>query len=220
MKNNKRQICVIGLGQFGSELARTAAENCEVLALDRDQKRVSAIADDVDRALIADARDVTVIHSIVPSHVDAAVVSLGQSVESSILCTLHLSKLKIKKIYAKASGEDHAEVLKAVGATDVIFPERETARRVAARLSNPSILDFIPLAEDYELMEIMAPQSFHGKSIVDLDIRKKYGALIVAIIRKDPRAFIFVPEPDFLIQSDDALVVIGKKNEVNVISQA
>lgn len=219
MKNVTKQICVIGLGQFGSELALSAARNCEVLAIDKDQERVDSIADEVDRALIADAKDLTVIRSLVSPDIDAAVVSLGESVEASILCTLHLHKIGVKRIYAKAVSEEHAEVLTAVGATDIIFPERETARRVAARIANPNFVDFIPLADGYDVMEIVAPDSFHGQSLAELDVRKRYGVLIVAIVRQQPKAFVFVPEPHFVIHSGDRLVVVGKENDVRSISE-
>ncbi len=219
MKNHTKQICVIGLGQFGSELALSAAKTCEVLALDKDQDRVNAIADEIDRALIADAKDLAVIRSLISPDIDAVVVSLGESVEAGILCTLHLHKLGVKRIYAKAISEEHAEVLTAVGATDIIFPERETARRLAAGIVNPNFVDFIPLADGYDVMEIVAPESFNGKSLEVLDVRKRYGVLIVAIVRRQPKSFVLVPEPNFVINPGDKLVVVGRGVDVRSISE-
>ncbi len=219
MKYARKQICVIGLGQFGSELARSAAKSCEVLALDTNEDRVNSLADDVDRALIGDAKDVNVIRSLVTSEFEAAVVSLGESVEASILCTLHLHRIGVKRIYAKAVSEDHAEVLKAVGATDVIFPERETARRVANKIANPNFIDFIPLGEGYEVMEVVAPQSCHGHSLAELNVRRRFGVLIVAVIRSDPAEFIFIPEGGFVIRYGDTLLTIGKHSDVAAIGQ-
>ena len=219
MKNGTKQICVIGLGQFGSELALSAAKNCQVLALDRDRDRVNAIADEVDRALIADAKDLSVIRSLISPDIDTAVVSLGESLEASILCTLHLHKLGIKRIFAKAISEEHAEVLSAVGATEIIFPERETARRVAAKIANPNFVDFISLDDAYDVTEIVVPESFHGKSIAELDVRKRFGVLIVAIVRQHPKSFLFVPDPHFVFRSGDKLVAIGKSTAVRSITE-
>ena len=132
---DRKQICIIGLGQFGTHLARTLARlKCDVLAIDMDEKSVAAIRDDVHQALITDVRDLAALKSVVTKDIDEAVVSLGESMEASILCTLHLHKLGVKRIRAKASSRDHAAILKAVGATDVIFPEHETAERMAHQI--------------------------------------------------------------------------------------
>jgi len=136
MKRGRKLICVIGLGQFGSELAQKLARDCDVLALDISEDRVSAIADHVQRGLIVDSRDFASLSSLVTPDFDEAIVSLGESLEASILCTLHLKRIGLKSIRAKAATEDHAEILRSVGATETIFPERETAHRIAAQILN------------------------------------------------------------------------------------
>ena len=137
-----KQICVIGLGQFGSHLARTLARmGCDVLAIDVDDKPVTAIRDDVQQAVITDVRSLEALKSMIAPEIDEVIVALGESMEASILCTLHLRQIGVKKIRAKASSKDHAAILKAVGATDVIFPEQETAERMAHRIVNPDLLD-------------------------------------------------------------------------------
>ncbi len=220
MKRYKKLICVIGLGQFGSELSRELANRCEVLAIDNSEDRVNGIADAVQRAMIVDARDFSGLSSLISSDFDEAVVSLGESMEASILCTLHLRKIGLKTIRAKAISEDHATILRAVGATETIFPERETAKRVAAQIINPNLLDFIPLGEDFEVMDVGVPDSFHGKTLIDLKLRERFGVFVIAVRELVPPKFVFLPGPNFVIKPSDVLVMIGKEQDLSQIQQA
>jgi trk system potassium uptake protein TrkA len=145
---------------------------------------------------------------------DEAVVSLGESVEASILCTLHLKKIGVKKIRAKATSEDHAAILRAVGATETIFPERETARRLAAQMINPNLLDFIPLAEDFEVMDVAPPDSFMGRSLRDLNMRERFGVFAIGVKELVPDRFVFLPGPDFVVKPSDVLVLIGRETDL------
>jgi trk system potassium uptake protein TrkA len=214
MMQRKRKICVIGLGQFGSELARELAKYCEVLAIDINEDRVHAIAESVQRALITDARDYSTFSSLVGPDFDEAVVSLGESMEASILCTLHLKKIGVKVIRAKAMSEDHASILRAIGATESIFPERETALRIAAQIVNPNLLDFIPLSEDFEVMDVAPPDAFHGRSLQDLSLRERFGVFVIAVKELVPPNFVFLPGPEFVIKLSDILVMIGRHGDL------
>lgn len=206
----KKHICVIGLEQFGTELARELAKHCEVLALDQDEDRVNAVVDEVQRALVLDARDFTSLSAVVTPDFDEAIVSLGE-LEASILCTLHLKKIGIPVIRGKAINDDHAAILYSVGATEVIFPGRETARRIAAQIIHPNLLDFIPLEAGYLVMDIAPPNFFYGHSILELDLRKRYGVFVIAIKELVPPRFIFLPDPSFVIKPSDILVTIGRE---------
>jgi trk system potassium uptake protein len=214
MRQDKKLICVVGLGQFGSEMALELAKHCEVLALDSNEDRVHSIADDVQRALIMDARDFGSLAGVVTPDFDEAVVSLGESMEASILCTLHLNRIGVKSIRAKTVSEDHATILRAIGATETIFPERETAQRIAAQIINPNLLDFVPLAEDFRVMDVAPPDSFLGHNLQALNLREKYGVFAIAVKQTVPPAFIFLPGPDFVIKPSDILVMIGRQGEL------
>lgn len=220
MKQSKKLISVIGLGQFGSELARELAKFAEVLALDTDEDRVNAIVDKVQRARILDARDFLGLSSLITTEFDEAIVSLGESMEASILCTLHLKRIGIKTIRAKATSEDHAAILRAVGATETIFPERETAKRIAAQILNPNLLDFIPLAEDFEVMDVAIPDIFHGKNLKELKLRERFGVFVIAVKELVPSRFVFLPGPDFIIKPSDILVMIGREADLARIQQS
>jgi len=209
----KKHIVVIGLGEFGRELAQQLAKECEILALDREEALVATL-DKVQRALIVDVRDFHSLSSVVTSEFDEAIVSMGKSLESSILATLHLKKIGVKRIWAKATTEDHAAILKSVGASEIIFPERETARRLAAQLINPTLLDFVPLEEDYRVMDVAPPDSFYGHTLIDLDLRRRFGVFVLAIKELVPTRFVFMPLPDFVIKPSDIMVMIGKEQDL------
>lgn len=214
MKRNGRQIVVVGLGHFGAGLARSLARHCEVLALDSDLARVNAIAEDVQRALSLDARDHQALASVVSADFDEAVVSIGGSLEASILCTLHLKRIGVPVIRAKATSADHAQILRSVGAEHIVFPEQETAERLALQMLNPNLLDYIPLAKDYRVMDLAAPAAFCGQSLLELQIRNRFGLFVIAIKRRDGETFEFLPGPEHVIARDEVLVVIGREAEI------
>lgn len=219
MKNAIRHVCVVGLGHFGVALARALAKSCEVLALDTDISRVSEIAEDVQQALSLDARDHAALAAVVSADFDEAVVSIGESMEASILCTLHLKRIGVPVIRAKANSIDHAEILKSVGASHVIFPEQETAERLAIRMRSPNLLDFVPLAEDFRVTDIAAPAAFHGKSLASLELRGRYGVFVIAIKKENGSRFVFLPGPADLIEPRDVLVVIGREDDILKVSE-
>jgi trk system potassium uptake protein TrkA len=214
MRNRKLHVVVIGLGQFGGELARTLARRTEVLALDIDESRIAGVAEAVQRAVVLDARDPAALGSVVSPDFDEAVVSMGESLESSILCTLHLKRIGIPVIRAKAESDDHAEVLKAVGATHVIFPERETAQRIGARIVNPNLLDFIPLVEDYRVIEAPVPPSYHRRTLGEIDLRRKLGLFVIAALKGPKDELAFLPGPDFVLDRRHALLLIGREQDL------
>lgn len=163
------------------------SETCEVLAIDRDPDVVSAISEWVDQARALDVRDESALASVLPEDVDEAVVGMGESLESTILCTLYLKRLGVPFVWAKALNDDHAIVLKQVGADEVIFPERETARRVAARVANANLLDFVPLSVDYEVVKWKAPENFIGRSLSEIGLRSRFGVYVMAVERAGSR---------------------------------
>ncbi len=218
--SRQKLVCVIGLGQFGSELAKSLAVDCEVLALDLDQRRVDDIADFVQRALVLDARDLESLRAAVSSEFDEAVVSMGENLESSILCTLHLSQLGVQSIRAKALTEDHASILRMVGATQVIFPERETARRVAAQIVRPNLVDYLPLEGEYLVQDVLLPSVFEGHSIGELRLRTHFNALVMAVRRSEAPSFVFLPSPDYVCRHGDVLVMIGRKEDLDTLEGA
>ena len=215
-----QRICVIGLGQFGRHLAVELAKDCEVLAIDRNQSVINEIGDQVQRAYCLDSRDFASLSTVVGDDFDDAVVSMSENMEASILTVLHLRRLKLPHIHAKATSRDHAEILKAIGADSIIFPERETAARLATQLINRNLLDYIPLSENYMVMQITPPDWAIGKTLLQLDLRKRFDIFVIAVKEHVPERTAFLPGPDFVVKDSDALLVIGKKESLESIDQA
>ncbi len=208
-----KQVCIIGVGQFGSHLARNLVNlGCEVMIIDTDERRVDLMRDDVHRALVGDARDYTMLSSVVSASIDEAVICLGEkNLEPSVLCALNLRKIGIKSIRSTATNDDHAQILRAVGATETIFPERDAAARTARQVANPDIKDLFPLAEDYRILEIEAPDTTHGKSLSQLDLRSRFDILVLAIRDAVDPHFRFLPPPDRVILTGQILMVLGRE---------
>jgi trk system potassium uptake protein TrkA len=220
MNTKERRVCIIGLGRFGSSLARLLAKRCEVLALDRDIDLVNAVADDVQRAVCIDARDFSALSAVVSPDFDEAVVGIGDSLESSILCTLHLRRIGVPMIRAKANTRDHAEILGSLGATHIVFPEYDAAERLALQMFNPNLLDFVPLAKDYLVMDVAAPKSFAGQSLLSLQLRSRFGLFVIAVKKLEGKAFSFLPGPELVVEKDDVLVLIGREEDIKALQES
>ncbi len=210
-----KQVVVIGLGQFGSHLARELSHlRCEVLAMDRSEEAVALIRDEVNQAVISDARNFDALRAVVTPSIDEAVVSLGESMESSIICTLHLAQIGVKSIRCKAVSEDHATILKAVGAREVIFPERETAARTARRVAYPNLLDYFPFEEDFRIMEVTLPAALAGATLGASPLRRDFDLLVLATRSTRTGKFRFMPGANDTLNAGDVLIVFGR--EINL----
>ena len=197
----KKRYCVIGLGSFGFHVAATLyADGHEVMAIDTDRDRIQAVRDHSSFALLADAANKAFLDGQGVREMDAVVVSTGERSHLSTLITLYLKELGVRRILVKAISEDHGRILEKIGATDIIYPEKDMARRIAHSLSSPNVLEFIPLAEDYSLSETAAPRSFIGKTLIDLDLRNKHGVTVIAIKDMLTDQFIVAPSPTYLIK--------------------
>ena len=211
---------MIGLGQFGNEMARLLAKHAEVLALDKDPARVAEIGDVVQQAICLDVKDPQSLAEVVDDSFDIVIVSLGESMLASILCTLHMKRLGIPRIIAKATNDDHATVLQQVGATRIVFPERETAQREALRLLNPNLLEYVPLAEDYRVMDVTPPKEFYGKTLIELDLRGRYEVFVMAVRRQEQPRFLLLPSSTYKVAPSDVLVMIGREAKLLALQRS
>jgi trk system potassium uptake protein TrkA len=210
-----KRFAVIGLGNFGFHTAKALFEDGnEVVAIDVDKNRVQAIDPYSTEAVVLDATDKEALKSLGLENMDGVIVSTGTKISTSILICLYLQENGVKKILAKALDEDHGKILKRVGATEIIHPERDMALRVSRGLSRPNILDFIPLAEDFDLVQVGPPNDFIGKSLKDLNLRAKYNVHIIAIKELVPENFLLVPPANFVIKDSDILIMLGKSEDI------
>ena len=212
------QFLIIGLGNFGSNIAKALYERgCQVLAIDTDKEKIQDIKDFVSQSMILDVRDKDAVKSLPIQDTDTAVISLGGQMEATILATLYLKEMGLSRIMVKAMNEDHAKILKIMGASEVIFPEQQMALRIADRLAHPNMLDLVSLAEGFSMAELLPLESFYGKSLMDLEIRKKYSLEIVAIKHtltdengNKTEKLKSIPLSTYIIERGDILVVVGE----------
>lgn len=213
-----KKFAVIGLGNFGFHAAKALFEDGnEVIAIDGDKGRVQAIDPYASEAIVLDATDKDALKTLGLENMDGVLVSTGTNISVSILTCLYLSEMGIKRILVKALDGDHAKILKRVGATEIIHPERDMALRISRNLSHPNVLDFIPLAEEFDLVQLDPPRAFIGKSLKDLNLRAKYNVHIIAVKELVPDNFALAPSADFVIKDSDILVMLGKSKDVKKI---
>ena len=203
-----KSYIVIGLGRFGSEVARRLCQlGCEVLAVDTSAELVQAISSDVTHAVVADGKDLGVLRALGAADFDCAVVAIGANLADSVLVTVNLKELGLPKIVCKAHDETHRQVLKKLGADQVVIPEQEQAYRLARSLSSQNVLDYIELSEDYGIIDLPTPDSWVGKSLKELNVRAKLGVNILAV--KADSVVNVSPAADFVIQKGQVLVILG-----------
>lgn len=208
-----KQFLVFGLGRFGTSLARTLCEmGQEVLAIDSDETAVQDIAPHVTQAMQLDATDEEVLKTLGVNNFDAAIVSIGHDIQASILLCVLLKELGVPKVIAKAHDDLHAKVLRKIGADRVVFPERDMGARLARSILAPNVLDLMNLSDDYQIIEIRVPAKWIGNSLIGLNVRRRYGVNILAIHRQE--RFVMSPAPDMLFESEDTLLVMGKKDDI------
>lgn len=213
-----KQVAVIGLGRFGSSVARAlAGSGCEVLAVDVDEARVKAVADEVTDAVRANALEEEALRALGLRNFEVVVVAIGHEVEVSILVTVLLKEMGISKIVAKAQDELHGRVLEKVGADMVVFPERDMGVRLAHTLISRNIIDEIQLSTDYSILEMAAPQAFCGHSLKELELRQRFGLSVLAIRRKD--RIIVSPDADQVVDDGDILVVLGQPDKLEALNE-
>lgn len=210
-----KNFLIIGLGRFGTSLAEELCEQGhEVLAMDILPERVQAVADQVTHAVVGDARDPEVLSGVGARNFDCAVVAAGSDVGASALITLNLKELGGPRVVGKANSSVHSKVLEKIGADLVIFPEQEMAISLARRLINGDILNFIELSDEYSIVERTLPESWVGKSIMELNIRAKWKLTVIAVRCK--AGMTIAPGGDYVFQSpQDCLVVLGRNSDID-----
>ena len=201
---------VIGLGRFGSAVAEElCALGHQVLAIDTDEAAVQKMADRVTQAVVGDCRDMDVLRALGVNHARCAVVAFSDDIGNSVLITLNLKELGIPRIVCKARSASHEELLRRIGADQVVFPEQESGRNLAHTLNNTEILDYIELSEHYSIVKTGVPASWVGKSVGELAIRKQYKVNIVSVQGADG-SLQTVPLPDYVFRPGDLVFSLGR----------
>ena len=213
---DKRQFIVWGLGRFGSSIAETLTTmGHEVLGIDNNEDVVENMADKLTHAVVCDVIDEKTVKSLGVRNFDVGIVAIG-TLEPSLLATMLLKEAGVKTIVAKASNAIHAKMLKKLGATQIISPERDMGRRVAHNLAYTNIMDFVELSDNICLMEVKLTPPMYGKSLAEMDVRKKYNVNVVAVKHKDGTSEMTL-EPNKPMKDGDMLVVIGTRKSVEAL---
>ena len=216
LRANNRQFAVIGLGRFGRAVCMTLHNlGYEVLGVDSDERRVSQALNDaiVSHALTLDSTDANTLKEAGLFEFDTAIVAIGNFVQESVITTLNLKEGGVPHVVAKASSDIHGKLLRRVGADHVVYPEHEMGCELARSLTRPGILDRFELDPNNSIVELVVPEEFDGKTIADLDLRKRYGVNLLAICQEGQ--FEINPSPIARLQKGWLMVVIGSNKSID-----
>ena len=217
---NYSKFAVIGVGRYGYTIAKRLAEKgAQVFAFDSDEEKIEDIKEDVAFAVTLDSTDIKALMTQNLLDMDAVVVAIGENFEATILTSVHLLDIGVKRIIARASGAHQKLILQKVGIQEILTPEDEVAHVIREKLINPSIVSFLQLPDDYEIAEIIAPKGCVGRALEGIEFRNKYELTLVTIKREFDikkksgdcieQHVIGVPKSDTVIQERDTLVIFG-----------
>ena len=216
MAKPRRHFVVLGLGTFGGALAQRLSQNdCRVTGVDRDENLVESLKDSLYEAVIADATDRTAVAQLGLAEADAVFISLGEDLAPSLLTTLHAREAGAKRIIVKGLTEEHGKILKSLGVERVVFPEIEIARTLGDQMTWPNVLDYVPIDPEHSVVEITVPNSIVSMTLLEADLRRRYGIWVIGIKDVLTGKFQMFPEPEFRFNDDQLLVVVGRQEDLN-----
>ena len=207
-----KTVLVIGLGQFGSRIAKRMEElNCEVMAVDINENRVNEVLPYVTYAQIGDSTNQEFLMSLGIDNFDVCIVALGSKFQSSLETASLLKELGAKKVVSRATNDVHMKFLLRNGADEVVYPEMQMAHRIATKYASDTILDFIEIDDENSIYEIKVPREWCGKTLLQLDVRRKHKINVLTLKRNEE---VFVPTPDTIIEKDDIALVTAKESDI------
>ena len=212
-KQTKKSFIIIGLGRFGTSLARVLSQmNYDILAIDISEERVATVASFMQNCMVADSTKLSVLDELGADHIDHAVVAIGNNLEASILTVMNLKKLNVKRISVRADEEEHKEIFLRLGADEVIIPEEAAAISLANQVVSDTILDFYPIAEGYSIIKVIVGEKFEPKTIAQMNVRVEYNVNILGVFKDE---VFSIPKPSDQICPGDRLVLVGSKEDYN-----
>lgn len=212
-----KSFAVIGLGRFGAAVVKKLFEmGYEVIAVDVSMEKVNAISDFATKSVCADAKEESVLKQLGIKNCCCAVVAIGNNITDSVLATLSLKEMGIEKIVCKARDEQHKKILQRIGADDVIIPEYESGIKTALSLVSNKFIDVIDLSDEYGIENSIVPESWVGKSIADLSVRKRFDVNIVAVKNQMNQESVHIsPSSDYVFKPNDIVVLIGRTEDID-----
>ncbi len=217
-----KRIGIIGAGRFGMSLAESLANaGAEVVLIDRNRPTMQQ-ASEFATALQGDATQPHVLEEAGFGECDVAVVAIGSNMEASVMATANCKELGVPNVVSKATSELHGKILRRIGADAVVYPDRDSAHRLALSIANHNVIDFFEVSEGYSIAEIAVPEDSRGKTLAEADLRKKAGVTVLCIRRmeadaKKPRKVV-IPQPGDVMRGDDRLIVFGETKKLDSLS--
>ncbi len=219
------KFAVIGLGRFGTRIAKTLSERgAEVIAIDKSISKVDALRDDVSLPVCMDSTDLKNLRAQNINEVDAVVIAIGEDFESLLLTVVHLMSLKIKRIIARASTSQQRLILERMGVDEILSPEEEVGSIVAERLIHPNVKTFLQMSDHYEIAEIKSPRKTWSKAVSEIGFRETYKLNLITLRREMSEivegkptmtsTIIGVPKSDNIIYDNDTIIVFGKTSDI------
>ncbi|OJF77060.1 MAG: hypothetical protein BKP49_04190 [Treponema sp. CETP13] len=209
------QVAIIGLGSFGLRMLEELNKiDAEVIIVDKDTEIIEQNKSYARAAYITDAINYITLQKIIPNDIDAVVVDMGGKIEATIMAVAHLKRLGIKQIYAKAQSEEQGEVLKTIGASQVIFPDLDAAQKLVPRLASKVLFNYLHISPELSLAEVKVRPELYGKSILEADIRKKHGLNIVAYRVTPDAPLSFMQPGSFYFQENMTLLAAGTEENL------
>jgi len=214
-----KSFCIIGLDTFGQTLALTLTQNGhQVMVIDENNEAVNVLADIVTNAVIGEAVNENVLRASGVKDYDCAVVSTD-SMNDSILLTLMLKDMGIKKVVVRAVSNQHKRVLEKVGADQVVFPEQDMGEKLAYMLDKNNVMEYIEFSNEYSIVEVKVPRDWIGKSIIELNVRKKYGVNIIAVSAEGSSLMDITPKPDRVFSRGDLVTLLGANYDIDKLTK-
>jgi trk system potassium uptake protein TrkA len=210
-----KRFVIIGLGNFGSSVAEALhAKGHEVIAIDMNGDSVDRISPYVSRAAVGDGKSAKTLEKIGAKGADAGVVSTGDDITASILSTMALHDVGVREVFVKVISRDHARVMERLGATETIFPERESALALGTRMSGAALLNYVRLGTGFSVQEMAVPEAWNGKTLLELELRRKYGITVVALHDVLTDQIFPTPGPDSVLKDSDTVLVTGRDEDL------
>ncbi len=217
MKKKKMKYGIIGLGRFGTALAyKLASTGAEIMVTDKDEVKVAELREITENAFISGALEKKTLSDMGFQNCDVVVVCIAGAIDVSILTVMKLQSIGCKRIIAKANSAEHGEILAKIGA-EIVYPEQDMAIRLANRLEMGTGLDFIELSNAINVTKVAVPSDFVGKSIMETNIRGRFGLNIIAI--ESPTTVVETIKPDYIFQENDIIYLCGSKESVNLYAE-
>ena len=220
---------IVGMGNFGGFLASRLTElGHEVIGVDSSEVKIEQVKDKITHAIIMDATDTETVKTLPYKETDAVIIAIGENVGASIMVTAIFKQLNVKRLISRSINDVHETVIKAIGVTEIVHPEEDSAERMAKRLQMKNVLDSLDLSDDYNVIEVQTPSRFVGMSLMETNLRSDYQVSVITIIREVERSNIFgnkstvrkvvgVVTGDTKIKEGDILVLFGLAKDIESI---